>query len=85
MTTSGPSVWEKYQDLVAENTLLKAALEKSSVVPPSRTENRVRELEDAIADHRLRIVTGNMIGSYRTAYAANHDLWDVLDGDDGEG
>lgn len=85
MTQSEPSIWEKYQDLLAENTLLKAALDEGSLIPPSRTENRIKELEDAISDHRRRIATGNMIGSYKTAHAANHDLWDVLDGTDGEG
>lgn len=47
--------------------------------------HRVAALEAAISAHRKQVCTGNMIGSYKTAHAANHDLWFVLDGDRGEG
>jgi hypothetical protein len=84
VTTSGPSVWEKYQDLLAENSLLKSTLDKGSLIPQSQSEARVKELEDAISEHRRLIATGNMIKSYKTAHAANHSLWAVLGGTDGE-
>ena len=54
---------ERIEDLRSENNELK---------------QRIGDLIDAIYEHREKVSVGYGIGSYKTAHAANMELWKAI-------